>query len=304
MTDRSPLTTVAIPSYNRPDRLADCLSALAASDAGSFEVVVVDDGSPRALDAICSAFEGRLAIRCFRQENQGPARARNRAVAEAAGKIIVFTDDDCRPRPDWIRRLTDAIADKPEALAGGVTENALRRDIFAETSQDLVSFLYEYSDGQGGAHEFFTSNNMACHKQTFLEIGGFDESFPLAGGEDREIGLRWRAAGKPLMLVPEARVDHHHQMDLAAFFRQHQNYGRGARQLHLRLDSRGDSRPRFAGAAFYAALLGYPIAKRRPNALIRTLLLFASQAAMVSGYADELFKSRRASDVQQCKPIR
>src|SRR5581483_3099817 len=86
---------------------------------GGFEVVVVDDGSPAedgvagVLDAAAADFPVPLRWVSLEQ-NAGPAVARNRAWRMAAGEWIAFTDDDCRPRPDWLVRLL-AAADR----AGG-----------------------------------------------------------------------------------------------------------------------------------------------------------------------------------------
>jgi glycosyltransferase involved in cell wall biosynthesis len=79
-------TSVIIPSFNRPHQLAACLEAVVAQqDAYPFEVVVVDDGSRVPLADVCARFGDR--VRCVRQENAGPAAARNRAVREARGGL-------------------------------------------------------------------------------------------------------------------------------------------------------------------------------------------------------------------------
>ncbi|MEE4211038.1 MAG: glycosyltransferase [Parvularcula sp.] len=279
---------VVIPSYMRPERLVRCLSALAESDEKSFSVVVVDDGSTPPLRPHVEPFTSRMNVICLRQDNRGPAAARNKGVEMAEADIVAFTDDDCCPDPSWLSKLREGVEREPQALVGGVTRNALETDIFAETSQDLVSFLYEYAGRDTDGLEFFTSNNMACRKDCFLEMGGFDATFPLAGGEDRDFGLRWRDRGRPLRLIENAVVHHYHGMTLSGFMRQHRNYGRGARQLHGRLDHRGDGRPKFKGASFYQSLLSYPIREKRPHALTRSTLLLMSQVAMVAGYAMEM----------------
>lgn len=284
--------SVVIPTYARPERLERCLDALASTTGVAFEVIVVDDGSPQPVAPIVKRFRDKMTIRCFRQDNAGPARARNRGASEAAAPILAFTDDDCRPREDWAMTLASAVQNDPDLLAGGYTINGLPDDLCAETSQDLCTFLYGYAEKKGRGFEFFTSNNMACSKEGFDAIGGFDESFPLAGGEDRDFGLRWGSSGRRLGYIEGAVIDHDHSMTLAGFFRQHRNYGRGARHLHRRLETRGSVRPKFEGAKFYASLLTYPITEKRPNALQRSALLLASQAAMVVGYLQEATERR------------
>ncbi len=284
-----PRISVVIPAYARPQRLAACLQALAASDfpKADFEVVVVDDGSPEPLAPHVEQYRPALALTVLRQANAGPAAARNAGAAAASGALLAFTDDDCLPEPGWIGALAAALEQAPDALAGGAVLNALPGNIFATASQELVDFLYEWFGAEAGEAPFFTSNNIGCHRDRFLALGGFDESFPLAAAEDREFGLRWRARGGRLRFAPGARVGHAHKLDLAGFWRQHRNYGRGARHLHRVLAAGGDAQPRREPLGFYAALMLHPVRTAGLGALPRSALMVLSQFAMVAGYRAE-----------------
>ena len=286
--------SILIPTYNRPDRLRACLDSLTAQEVpGGFEVIVVDDGSPDPMAPVVAAFAHRLDVRCLRQDNAGPAAARNAAAGAAKGAFLAFTDDDCRPEPGWLAALHAAHREAPEALVGGHTDNALTGDIYAGTAQDLVSFLYEHASAKGAeALDFFTSNNLGCSADTFARLGGFDDSFPLAAGEDRDFGLRAKAAGHPLVFVPGAVVQHHHGMTLGRFFRQQRNYGRGAFHLRKRLSEQGEQAPGFEGLRFYGGMLSYPFRHRSPQPLARAALLGLSQVAMVAGFAQEAVQRR------------
>jgi GT2 family glycosyltransferase len=235
-------------------------------------------------------------VTCLRQDNAGPAAARNVGAAAArveGATLLAFTDDDCRPRPGWIRGLVAAQGEDDSRLVGGRTENALPDNVYAEASQSLCDFLYDYFGAADGQAPFFTSNNLACAADAFAEIGGFDESFPLAAAEDREFGLRWREMVGPLVFAPGAVVDHAHPLTLARFWRQHANYGRGARHLHRVLDRRSDPRPRRERAAFYAGLVAHPLRRPGPARLARAALMGLSQVAMVAGYLSESRTERR-----------
>ncbi len=273
---------VIIPSYNRPDRLEACLKALIDDPAGGFDVIVVDDGSPEPLGPVCAAFGPR--VRCVRQENRGPAAARNRGVAESDARLVVFTDDDCRPAPGWVAAICAAQGGDADRLVGGRVVNLLERNVYATASQTLCDFLYDYFDAESGDMPFFTSNNIACDRQRFEAMGGFDESFPLAAAEDRDFGLRWRATGGTLVFAPDAVVGHAHALSFRSFLRQHSNYGRGARHLHEVMDDRGDYRPRLERLRFYGDLVRYPIGNGGRRKISQSALLLLSQAAMVSGY--------------------
>jgi glycosyltransferase involved in cell wall biosynthesis len=286
-------TSVIIPSYNRPEQLAACLEAVVAQeDDAPFEVVVVDDGSRVPLADVCARFGDR--VRCVRQENAGPAAARNRAVREARGAFLAFTDDDCRPRPGWLHALRRAHDGVVHRIVGGVIENGRPRDPFATASQDLADYLYDYYGAAEGTAPFFTTNNMGCMRAAFLDLGGFDEGFGRNGAEDRDFGMRWREAGRALILCPEAIIDHHHEMTLREFFRQHANYGRGAFHLHGVMRARGSPLPKVEPLSFYLNLVVWPVRKAGLRRVPSMVLMGLTQVAMVAGYAQARSRARRA----------
>ena len=143
---RDLIVSVVIPTYARPQQLRCCLDALTRQTMAKhdFELVVVDDGSPEPLDEIVASFVSTLSIRLVRQKNAGPAMARNRGIREAAAALVAFTDDDCRPQPEWLERLVAGERAYPGALIGGSTVNGLVDDIFATTSQLIVDLVYEH----------------------------------------------------------------------------------------------------------------------------------------------------------------
>ena len=294
--------SVVVPTYARPERLRACVAHLGALDYPTelFDVVLVDDGGPVPVALDEPALQGRLTI--LRQDNAGPAAARNAGARAARGTVLAFTDDDCAPRPGWLRAFADALddlpqhgADPPGVLLGGRTENALPGNPYARTSQELVDFLYDYYGAGAGDAPFFTSNNMAVARLPFLAAGGFDATFPIAAGEDREFGMRWRRLGGSLAFASAAVVDHAHDLTFTRFVRQHVNYGRGARQL-ARVLSRSPVRHRLEPARFYAGLLRYPFRVNRVGAAIAgSALMTASQVAMVWGYGSELGRQIRSS---------
>ena len=120
----------------------------------------------------------------------------------------------------------------PAALVGGQTLNALASNFYAQASQDLVDFLYDYFPrAVSPLRPFLTSNNIAVERKRFLELGGFDASFPFAAAEDRDYSERWTAAGGSLVYEPEAKIEHFQDLTLKQFCTQHHTYGRGAARL-------------------------------------------------------------------------
>jgi GT2 family glycosyltransferase len=198
---------------------------------------------------------------------------------------VVFTDDDCCPDPQWLRCIAEGAERAPGAALGGRVVNGLNGNVFAESSQLLIDYLYDYYKARPMAPAFFTSNNLAFPTEELRRVGGFDPSFPLAAGEDRELCDRWRRGGGVLHFVPEALVLHEHDLKAASFWRQHFNYGRGAFQFHQARAKHSAGVVSVEPWEFYRDMLGYPM-KRHPGlrGAVASLLILLSQVANVGGY--------------------
>ena len=290
-----PTITLVIPTYNRPQRLRECLAAVAALDypREQFDVVVVDDGSPQAVapvvDEVVASTNRTLRATTIRQPNAGPAAARNRGARHATGDLLAFTDDDCAPAPDWLHQMAARLVEQPDALVGGRTINALVDNPVSEAAQSLIDYIYSYENQRPGDARFFASNNIAMSTACFHDVGGFDTSYPLAAGEDREFCDRWRTSGLPRIYAPEAIIHHRHALTVRSFWRQNFNYGRGAYQVHQMRAQQSGGGVRFGALSFYGGLLAHPLRTRgiTPRALGETALFALSQMAIGCGYLRE-----------------
>lgn len=296
-----------VPTRNRPDRLARCVAALRAQiyPRESYDVVVVDDGGEQGVEDVLAPFRTDVALTILRQANAGPAAARNHGASIATGDLLAFTDDDCEPAADWLARLSEGYRQAPEAVIGGQTVNALTANRCAEASQVLVQYLYEYYDARQPTESpapaapstprFFTSNNLAVPTALFKQVGGFDVSFGLAAGEDREFCDRWQHAGYPLIYEPRAVVRHAHALSLPRFWRQHFHYGRGAWHFRAARRRRQVGRVGIEPLSFYRNLVLYPV---RQRGLMRgaplAALLSIAQVANAAGYWRERIAAPRA----------
>ena len=303
-----PLFSVVVPTYNRPERLANCLTALAEQDypRGCLEVVVVDDGSPTAMDEVVAPFRSQLSVTLIRQENAGPATARNVGAKRAKGTLLAFTDDDCMPSPHWLSGFLARLLQTPDAMVGGRSLNALPDNSYSTASQALIDYLYSYYSGSGNGSShgqssssnraespaadgepmvFFASNNIAMSRENYLRVGGFDVSFPLAAAEDRELCDRWQQAGLPMVYAPEVTIRHAHHLSLKSFWRQHFGYGRGAFCFHQVRSQRNDQPIRVEPMKFYTDLLTYPLSRQDVKSpLFVSALFFLSQVATTAGF--------------------
>ncbi len=224
----APQVSVVIPSYGRSESLRHTLAALAKQNMCGFEVVVVDDGSPDRVTEDVAPTTDVFQLRIIRQENAGPAAARNLGAQQARGEILAFTDDDCLPRPDWLSTLTRELSSHPDALVGALTLNGLPSNNWSATSQLIIDLVYDHFNRDPENAYFLASNNLACRRELFLKLGGFDGAFPRAGAEDRDFCDRWRMTKRPIRLLRQPLIEHRHAQTFAKFLNLHYRYGRGA----------------------------------------------------------------------------
>lgn len=281
--------SVVIPTRRRPEHLRACLESLAALDypMADFEVVVVDDGGGVPAELIEGA-RPRLNLRLLTQDHQGPATARNLGVASARGTFVAFTDDDCTVDRGWLVALEKALVEHPEAIVGGATQSSSGSSVFAVASQEVVDFLYEYYAAVPTKLRFFATNNAACRRDLLLSLGGFDESFPRAAAEDRDLCERWSEAGRPFHYEGEAIVTHHLESNLTQYVRQHLRYGQGATHLNRARQNRGHQGPKLEPLTFYFRLITFSLRRGISlRAMGLALLAFLSQVAYGLGYYTE-----------------
>src|SRR4051812_14647584 len=108
------LVSIVIPTYKRPALLIKCLRALIHQDfpESQYEVIVVTDGPDHGSLNFLEVWGQWHRCRTFSLlKKKGPAAARNLGWRMAKGELILFTDDDCIPGPQWIGNYWDAYQD-------------------------------------------------------------------------------------------------------------------------------------------------------------------------------------------------
>src|SRR6185436_2567452 len=101
---RMPHVSIVIPVFNAAALVASALRSVFAQTFSDFEVILVDDGSEdhEALTTALAEFSGR--VRCIRQANGGPAKARNTGIAASTGELVAFLDADDEWLPEKLAR--------------------------------------------------------------------------------------------------------------------------------------------------------------------------------------------------------
>jgi len=289
MEQKKPFFSIIIPTYNRPDKLADCLKSLSRLDYphDRFEVIVIDDGSKPSPQTEAACFSDQLDLTLLTQTNAGPAAARNQGASKAGGEFLAFIDDDRTPFPDWLQKLANRFAVVPNHAIGGRTLNALPENPYSIASQNLIDAGYAYHNPIAGQASFFASNNLAVPAAHFHSIGGFDITFKTS--EDRDFCDRWRHSGFRMTYAPEILIYHSHSVNFCAFWQCQFNYGKGAYRYHQARARRGTGRFR-PDPKFYLELISKSFIQERGNgACWVTVLLLISQIANVMGFLREGF---------------
>jgi hypothetical protein len=115
-----PDVSILVATRNRRESLAGFLSVVSSlSDSPSWELIVVDNGSTDGTDDLLLSAAARVPIISIYEGRPGKSRALNRALARARGEILVFTDDDVIPGPQWLVALYSASQEYPDANVFG-----------------------------------------------------------------------------------------------------------------------------------------------------------------------------------------
>jgi len=175
---------------------------------------VVDDGSIDDTAAVVRRFAG---VRLIHQSNSGPAAARNRGVREATGSIVLFTDDDCVPAPDWIDAMLAPFDDPHVVGAKGIYQTR-QRGLIARFVQLEYEDRYRLTMRENEI-DFIDTYSAAFRRDRFLRLGGYDTSFPVACAEDVDLSYRMSVRGWKMKFAPKAVVCHTHPDRLSSYLR-------------------------------------------------------------------------------------
>lgn len=203
--DRTPEISVVVPSHDRPLRLRWLLNALERQTLPRhrWELVVAHDSRGPETDELLRehplAQDGTL--RHVRQApgSAPPGRNRNAAWRATRAPVIAFTDDDCRPPEDWLRRALDAATAHPGAIVQGMT-------LSDPDERHIRHAPHWHSQYILPPKPWAQTCNIVYPRALLERLGGFDET--LYTGEDTDLALRARAVGTPYVGAPEALTYH------------------------------------------------------------------------------------------------
>lgn len=226
MTDRDaiPPAAVVIPTYGRGEALWRCLRSVASMDPMPPLTLLVDGNEPP-LDVPPAI---AWAVEVIREPNQGAAHARNtgyRAAAARGAEVVCFLDDDAVAPTDWYGRHVALHAGMPGVAAvGGGVRNLHPRSPVARMTQTVV---FRPLRDDPGPVRFIPTLNASFKVRSLEEVGGFDEGFPGAAGEDVDLCWRIVKQGWVIHYEPELTVLHDHPTSWRVMVRHQSGYARG-----------------------------------------------------------------------------
>jgi GT2 family glycosyltransferase len=197
--------SVVVASHARHIRLRWLLNALEEQtlERGNWEAVVVHDYDPATAQRVIERHPlheaGVLRHLAIEAGTGSPSRQRNLGWRSAKGSLIAFTDDDCRPEPDWLERLVGAARRAPgEVVQGATRPDPLERDVLAAPHVRTMKI-----DPVG---PYAQTCNILYPRDLLTRLDGFDER--AIAGEDVGLSLRARGAGVRISAAPDAIVNH------------------------------------------------------------------------------------------------
>lgn len=294
----TPDVSVVIPTFERSESLKRLLHSLADSDLGGLdmEVLVVDDGSADATPDVLAA--APLPVVQLRQMNSGPAVARNRGWRAASGPLVLFLDDDVVVTPDAVRRLV-ATASSADAV-GARIEPLGNPGIIAGFMH--VEGLSDHKV-VGGEVRYLVTAGAMFSRRVLEEVGGFDEAFPGAAGEDADLSFRLIGAGRSIAVEPNALVLHEYRSTLPKLARTYYRHGsvqpllrdrHAARKYHLR----GSARDRLAPKAWAATYRRYRTDASVSRSSAYIILRAAMMVPWISGAVMALRSGTRTTEMR------
>ena len=159
--------TLVVPVYDGTRYLAQAISSALAQSRAPDEILVVDDGSTDAPEAILRSFGS--AVRHLRQERRGTPAARNRGIDASDGDLITFLDHDDMLTPDSIELRVNALLREPElGCVHGTVEQFISPELTPAEREVLPARLPTVNGRVPGATMF--------RREMFDRVGRFDET--------------------------------------------------------------------------------------------------------------------------------
>jgi glycosyltransferase involved in cell wall biosynthesis len=191
----APLVSVIVPVFDMARFLPDAIESIEAQGQPDVEIIVVDDGSRDDTPEVVAALGDRVVA--VRQQNRGPAAARNHGIDIARGKLIAFLDaDDLWPVGKLARQLEHLTREPDLDVVLG------RIQYVALDGGTIPDLKFEDADAKVLSHVHLGSG--LFRRRAFARIGTFDENFRIS--EDIDWFLRAREAQLRMIILRDVTL--------------------------------------------------------------------------------------------------
>lgn len=197
--------SIIMPSYNQPDTIEKCLTALLKQNSKlKFEIIVVDSSQKDIqikIEKICQCDE---RIKLIKQERQThPGTARNIGIKAAQAAVVALIDSDCLAGEGWIDRVYEYAEEN--VIISGVIENGTPKSIWG-TCEYLVAFNEFFPfKGKKRFSPFAGAGNFTCHKKVFEKIGYFSDDRVF---EDFLLSKQFTGQGGKIWIMNDVVITH------------------------------------------------------------------------------------------------
>jgi GT2 family glycosyltransferase len=268
--------SAVVPTRNRAHEVESCVRSILANPEADFELLVVDQSDTDATRDALRAFEGDSRFRYLRSDTRGVSRSRNVGIESTDAPIIVFTDDDCQVRGDWIARVNEVFASDANAAA------VFGRVVVPPEADGKHRYAAKFEPSEREYQNKFPparvpwgiGANMAFRRSALDKVGVFDPllgpgaKFPAA--EEYDLTIRILAAGMKVLNVPEVCVLHlgvREQAEAAALVRGYGLAIGAALSKHVRLGTKDGARLLLNWVTFHGgtAMLNVVTGRRPTN---------------------------------------
>ena len=219
--------SIIIPVYNRPQEIEELLQSLAKQTySGSFEVIIVEDGSSDRSENVVKSFKQQLDIKYFYKENSGPGQSRNYGMQRAGGNYFIILDSDVILPNEYLKVVDEVLQKKYTDAYGGPDAampdfTPLQKGINYAMTSFLTTGGLRGSESAGKKFQL-RSFNMGMSKETFQTTGGFARQHY---GEDIELTHRIWKSDLSTQFIPKAFVYHKRRTSFRQFYNQTFNFG-------------------------------------------------------------------------------
>jgi glycosyltransferase involved in cell wall biosynthesis/peptidoglycan/xylan/chitin deacetylase (PgdA/CDA1 family) len=226
-----PRFSIVVPTYQRREVVLECVRSLAEQRFdGSWEIVVVVDGSTDGTAEALRQLEPGVPLTVLEQPNSGSVAARNRGIAAARGEILLFLDDDMEADPDLLAAHDRSHREGAEVVTGAMPTHpdsppTLITEAVQRWSEDRAVRLARpharltFRDVLGG--------QISVSRAAIEEVGGFDDSFTARSG-DIDFGYRLLRTGRRVVFNPAAVSRQRYVVTPAEHLRHWRNSGRAS----------------------------------------------------------------------------